>query len=104
MSVREDQDHKAIAGEMFINHAAHANADVSAAPLRGATIYPTKNRRDYTFESLLPVAPVDAVSLMRVLRHLEVIAKRQAPRIAFKAKGKIPALEFSGHCCRASRR
>ncbi len=32
---------------------------------------------------------------MRVLRQLEVIAKRQAPRIAFKAKGRILFLGFA---------
>jgi len=39
--------------------------------------------------SVLPVTRIDAANLIRVLRHLEVIAKRQAPRIAFKAKGRI---------------
>jgi two-component system LytT family response regulator len=32
---------------------------------------------------------------MRVLRQLEVIAKRQAPRIAFKAKGSILLLDLA---------
>jgi DNA-binding LytR/AlgR family response regulator len=32
---------------------------------------------------------------MRVLRQLEVVAKRHAPRIAFKAKGKIPFLDLA---------
>jgi hypothetical protein len=32
---------------------------------------------------------------MRVLRQLEVIAKRQAPRIAFKAKGSIVLLDLA---------
>ena len=101
MSAREIQDQKAIAHEMFVQQVAHANADVSASPLRGATICSTKSRRDYAPEStadefceaadtsLLPVIGVDAANLMRVLRQLEVIAKRQAPRIAFKAKGSI---------------
>jgi len=39
--------------------------------------------------SLLPVTRIDAAHLIRVLRRLEVMAKRQAPRIAFKAKGRI---------------
>ena len=50
MSAREIQDQKAIAREMFVQQAAHANADVSASPLRGATICSTKSRRDYTLE------------------------------------------------------
>ena len=33
---------------------------------------------------------------MRVLRQLEVIAKRQTPRIAFKAKGSILFLDLAG--------
>ena len=107
MSAREIQDQKAIAREMFVQQAAHANADVSASPLRGATICSTKSRRDYTLEptadefceaadtSLLPVIRGDAANLMRVLRQLEVIAKRQAPRVAFKAKGRILLLDLA---------
>jgi DNA-binding LytR/AlgR family response regulator len=107
MSAREIQGQKTIAREMFVQQAAHANADVSASPLRGATICSTKSRRDYTLEStadefceaadtsLLPVIRVDAANLMRVLRQLEVIAKRQAPRIAFKAKDRILFLDLA---------
>ena len=107
MSAREIQDQKAIAHEMFVQQVAHANADVSASPPRGATICSTKSRRDYALEStadefceaadtsLLPVIGVDAANLMRVLRQLEVIAKRQAPRIAFKAKGSILLLDLA---------
>jgi len=106
MSAREIQDEKAITRELFVRQAAHANADVSASPLRGATICSTKSRRDYTLESTadefcdaaassLPVIRVDAANLMRVLRQLEVVAKRQAPRIAFKAKGSILLLDLA---------
>ena len=104
MSTREIQDQKAIAREMFVQQVAHANSDVVADPLRGATIC---SRRDYTLESitdefceaadtsLLPVIEVAAANLMRVLRQLEVTAKRHAPRIAFKAKGKILVLDLA---------
>jgi DNA-binding LytR/AlgR family response regulator len=107
MSAHEIQDQKAIAHEMFVQEVAHANADVSASPLRGTTICSTKSRRDYALEStadefceaadtsLLPVIRIDAANLMRVLRQLEVIAKRQAPRIAFKAKGSILLLDLA---------
>jgi len=107
VSARETQDQKAIAREMFVQQAAHANADVSASPLQGATIRSTKSRQDYTLEStadefceatdtsLLPEIRVDAASLMRVLRQLEVIAKRLAPRIAFKAKGSILLVDLA---------
>src|ERR1700729_769445 len=107
MSARDIQDLKAIAREMFVQQAAHANADVSTSPLRGAPISSTKRRRDYTLEStpdqfceaadtsLLPVVRIDAANLMRVLRQLEATAKRQAPRIGFKAKGKTIFLDLA---------
>jgi DNA-binding LytR/AlgR family response regulator len=107
MSVREIQDQKAIAREMFVQQAAHGNADVSASPPRGATICSAKSRRDYTLESiadefskaadtsLLPAIRVDAEDFMRVWRQLEVIAKRQVTRIAFKAKGSILLLDLA---------
>jgi DNA-binding LytR/AlgR family response regulator len=108
MSAREIQDQKAIAREMFVPQAAPANADVSARPGRGDTIYSIKSRRNCTLEllaedrfselagtSLFPVSRVDAANLIRVLRQLEVMAKRQAPRIAFKAKGRILFLDLA---------
>jgi two-component system LytT family response regulator len=45
--------------------------------------------------SVLPVNRMDAANLIRVLRQLEVIAKRQAPRIAIKAKGRILFLDLA---------
>ena len=111
MSARELQDQKANAREVFVQQFAHANADVSANRLPGATICSTNSSRDYTLEStadefseaadatLFPVVRVDAANLMRVLRQLEVIAKRiakrQASRIAFKAKGSILLLDLA---------
>jgi DNA-binding LytR/AlgR family response regulator len=107
MGVREIQDSKTIASEMFVQHAARANADVSASPLWGPTIYSVKSRRDYAPEStadefceapdtsLLPVNRIDAATLMRVLEQLEVMAKGHAPRIGVKAKGKILFLDLA---------
>jgi DNA-binding LytR/AlgR family response regulator len=107
MSARAFQDQKAAVREMFVQQAAHANADVSASPLRGTTICSPKSSRAYTLEStadefreasdvsLLPMIRVDPANLMRVLRQLEVIAKRQAPRIAFKAKDNILLLNLA---------
>ncbi len=107
MSAREFQDEKAVARGMFVQQSAHANADVSTSPVRGATICSTQSRRDDTLEStadefceagdtsLLPANRVDAANVMRVLRQLEVIAKRQGPRIAFKAKGSILLLDLT---------
>ena len=67
MSAREIQDQKAVAREMFVEQDT----------------------------SLFPVTRVDAAILIRVLRQLDVIAKRQAPRIAFKAKGRILFLDLA---------
>jgi DNA-binding LytR/AlgR family response regulator len=100
MSGPKIQDQKAITREMLVQQAAHAN--VPASPLPGDTMCSIESGRDYTLEStaedrfhepadtsLLPVTRVDAANLIRALQQLEVIAKRQAPRIAFKAKGRI---------------
>jgi DNA-binding LytR/AlgR family response regulator len=106
MSAREIQDQRTIARKMVVQQPAYANADVPAGPLRGATICSNQSIGDYTLEStadefceaadasLLPANRADA-NLMRVLRQLEVIAKRQAPRIAFKAKGSILLLDLA---------
>jgi DNA-binding LytR/AlgR family response regulator len=106
MSAREIQEQRVIVREGFVQQAAHAKADVSASPLPAASVCSTRSRRDYTLEStdqlcevpdtsLLPVIRVDAAHLMRVLRQLEVIAKRQAQRIAFKVKGSILFLDLA---------
>ncbi len=103
MSAREIQNQKATARGMFVQQAAYTNADVSASPLEGATICSDKSGRDYTHEStadevtgasLLPFIRLSAPNLMLALRQLEVIAKQQAPRIAFKAKGSIFLLDL----------
>ena len=95
-----------MARETFVQQVAPANVDFSASPRRGVTICSAKSRRDYALEltadefceaadtSLLSVIRVDA-NLMRVLHQLEVIAKRQALRIAFKAKGSIQLLDLA---------
>jgi DNA-binding LytR/AlgR family response regulator len=106
MNIREIQDLKAIAREMFVQQA-RANAEVSASP-PGDTICSTKSKRKYTLESTaddgfygpvdtpsLPVARIDAASLIRALQQLEALAKRQAPRIACKAKGRILFLDLA---------
>jgi DNA-binding LytR/AlgR family response regulator len=69
---------------------------------------PTKSKREDAFESsaedrfyepvctsLLPVTQVDAATLIRACQQLVVIAKQQAPRIAFKVKGRILFLELA---------
>ena len=105
MSARTIED-QALVRETFVQQAAHADADPPAGPRRGAAMFSTKSKRSYALEetedqfleaadtSLLPVIRVDAASLMRVSRQLESIAKRQAPRIAFKANGSILLLNL----------
>jgi DNA-binding LytR/AlgR family response regulator len=107
MSVRAIPDQKAIGREIFVQQAAYADADVSASPLREATISSAKSRRHFPLESkpeesreaadasLLPVNGIDVANFMRVLRQLEVLAKQQAPRIAFKANGSIVLLDLA---------
>jgi DNA-binding LytR/AlgR family response regulator len=69
---------------------------------------PTKSNREDPFASsaengsceavdtsLLPATRVDAANLVRAWQQLAVIAKRQAPRIAFKVKGGILFLELA---------
>jgi DNA-binding LytR/AlgR family response regulator len=90
----------------LLNKVPTLKPDVSTSPPRGDTIYSIKSRRDYTLESTaedgsyepvdtLLVTRVDAPILIRALQQLEVIAKRQAPRIAFKAKGRILFLDLA---------
>jgi DNA-binding LytR/AlgR family response regulator len=93
---------------MFVQPASHAHAEVSASPQQGGTIFATRSKREDTFgstaedgfyepvdTSLLPVTRVDAANLILAWQQLAVIAKRQAPRIAFKVKGRILFLELA---------
>jgi len=107
MSAHDIQDQKAIAREMFAQQAVHADADVSTSPLQGDTICSTESSQDYALESaadesneaagtsLLPVGRGDGANFVRILRQLEVMAKRLAPRIAFKVKGSILLLDLA---------
>src|SRR5215469_9491623 len=91
MSAHDIQDQKAIAREMFAQQAVHADADVSTSPLQGDTICSTESSQDYALESaadesneaagtsLLPVGRGDGANFVRILRQLEVMAKRLAP-------------------------
>jgi len=76
MSAREVRDQKATARDMFVQQAAHDHAVASASLPQ-------------------PVTRVEAANLIRVLRQLEVIAKRRSARIAFKTKGRILFLDLA---------
>jgi DNA-binding LytR/AlgR family response regulator len=108
MSARKIRDQKAIAREMFVQQGAHAHGEVSVSPARGDAICSIESKREHTLEStaeegfyepvdtsLLPVTRVDAANLIRALQQLDVIAKRQTPRIALKAKGRILFLDLA---------
>ena len=71
MSAREFHDQKAVAREIFVQQPTHANADVLANP------------------------QPHGVTLLRILRQLEGLAARHAPRIAFRANGRIVFLDLS---------
>ncbi len=103
---REIPDGKTAAREIFVPQGAHDITSLPARPLRGATVYSTNRRQDYILEptsielgaaadTSLPPAMRDAADFMRVWRQLEVIAQRQPPRIAFKAKGSILLLDLA---------
>lgn len=108
MNAHKMQDQKAIPGEMFVQQAAHSDAEFSIAPPRADSICCTENKPESSLASMaenafhepvdapvLPVTRVDAANLIRALRQLEGIAKRQPPRVAFKAKGRILFMELA---------
>ncbi|HKF05941.1 MAG TPA: LytTR family DNA-binding domain-containing protein [Candidatus Sulfotelmatobacter sp.] len=76
ISTREIHDQKAGVREIFVQHAADRDADLSAG-------------------SPQHLSRVEAANLIRVLRRLEIIAKQRAPRIAFKTKGRILFLDLA---------
>lgn len=105
MSARTIQD-QAIARKTFVQQPACADASAPAGPRRRAAMFTTKSKmghspgaiEDQYFEavhtSLPPAIRVDAANLLRISRQLESIAKREGPRIAFKAKGTILLLNL----------
>jgi len=108
MNARKIQDQKASAGQVFVQQASHPNAEDSVSPPRGDTISSTKSKQEYILgstaddvlhepadTSLLPVTRVDGANIVRALQQLEVLAKRQAPRVAFKAEGRILFLDLA---------
>ncbi len=108
MSTREIHDRRNAAGEMLAQQAAHRNAAASPGPLRSAPVRPAGSIQDSSHKSIAdafcgaaessppPLNHVGAANLVRVSRQAETIAKRQAPRIAFKARGRIIFLDLAG--------
>jgi DNA-binding LytR/AlgR family response regulator len=101
-------DQKAAAHEVVVQESVDGNAVVPPGAHQGNTISTIKSRGDYALESgaqnglyelgdmsLLPVTRVEVTKLIGALRQLEVLAKRQSPRIAFKANGRIFFLDLA---------
>jgi DNA-binding LytR/AlgR family response regulator len=91
---------------MFVQSAAQGNWSVSASPHRADTIS-EQGRCDYTLGSVaeggsrepanissLSISSVDPTQLIRV-QQLDVMAQRQASRIAFKLKGRFVFLDLA---------
>ena len=102
------EDQKAMASGLLVQKAVDGNSDIPAGALERNTISTARSRREYALDVVaenagyetidipsLPMTRVDAAKLIRALQQLEGIAKRQAPRIAFKAKGKILLLDLA---------
>jgi two-component system LytT family response regulator len=108
MSVREIHNQKGNERDLFAQQTVHAHVETSAHPPQGNSNGPAKSKRENTLEpiaedgpcepadkSLFPVTRIDAANLIRAWQQLAVITKRQAPRIAFKVKGRILFLELA---------
>jgi two-component system LytT family response regulator len=99
MSARAIQDQKAIASGTFVQQAVHGNALVPSSAHQGHTIATIEMGADYVFKSAAEkqlnkpldraFARVNAAKFIGSLQQSEILAQRQSPRIAFKAKGRI---------------
>jgi DNA-binding LytR/AlgR family response regulator len=107
MNARTIEDEKAIGVNALFNKRPTLVRKFQPAH-RGGDELLAKNKREEIFEasvedgfyepvdtSLLPVTRIDTANLVRAWQQLAVIAKRQAPRIAFKVKGRILFLELA---------
>lgn len=106
MGIREIPENRGTTREICAQPATHAHPDLSTSSVHRGTV-PIASRRDHSpasaaikscetaDKSLLPAIRVDAASLVQLLQQFEARAKRQAPRIAFKAKGSIVLLDLA---------
>ena len=100
MSASNIQDQKDSARELLVQQNGHADAGASTGPPRGNREYTLESTPEEGFDdsgdtSLLPATRVDAQNLIRALQQLQLIAKRQPARIAFKSKGRILFLDLA---------
>jgi DNA-binding LytR/AlgR family response regulator len=104
-SVPEDQN--AVGCETFVQQAVHAKPGVSTGAHENR-ITTIEKKSDYALEFAAEkqirepmdgafdgTARADGVRRIGVLQQLEVVAKRQSSRIAFKAKGRIYFMEVA---------
>lgn len=102
------QDQKAIEREILVQEAVHGHSDIPAGATEKNTTSTVIGPQDYALDSVaenacyeptdtLPLAMtrVDAAKLIQTWQQLEGIAKRQTPRIAIKAKGKVLLLDVA---------
>lgn len=101
------EDQKAVGCEKVVQQVVHTNPDVSASAHEN-TIATIKKNPEYALEFAAETqirepmdvvfdgtARVDGAKRIGVLQQLEVPAKRQSFRIAFKAKGRIYFMELA---------
>jgi two-component system LytT family response regulator len=109
MSGREIPDQKGIARWMLVQRAVHGKPAIPSDVLEMNTVSTVTSRRDYALDSAaenagyeaedmssLPMTRVEAAKLIRTLQQVAGMARRRAPRIAIKAKGKILFLDVAG--------
>src|SRR5215472_13350288 len=91
-----------------IQQAVHTDPDLPVVALEGNTHSTVESGQEYALEanaentcyrsmdtSALSMARIDAAKIIKTLQKLEAIAKRQAPRLAIKEKGKILFLDVA---------
>lgn len=101
MSGREIQDQETTAREMFVQQAGHGNSGIPDDAVERNAISTSGGDYESGTENgccepmeiwPLPMTAIDATKLIETLQQL---AKRQTPRIAIKAKGKILVLDVA---------
>ena len=106
MGGREFLDQKARGA--FVRQRVHGTSDIAPYAIEGNGASSTRNGHEHALDSMnangnyeasgrssQTLTLVDAAKLIQTLQQLEGIAKRQAPRIAIKARGKILVLDVA---------
>ena len=101
-------DQEVAAREVVVQKSDHGSAVVLPGAHQGGTISTLKSGGDCAFGSAtenghyesgnMPLPPgtrIDVTKLIGALQQLEVLARRQSPRIAFKANGRIVFMDLA---------